>query len=95
LNRTNKIKRTTPCVADPEPFDTDPVPAFQCDTDPDPTVWNGSGSLPYQIGFIPKTVFFIHLYLIFLVSSSNRTHKKCTVFFVKFSHPVNFVVPVE
>ncbi len=24
-------------VADPDPFDTDPDPAFHCDTDPDPT----------------------------------------------------------
>ncbi len=61
-------------------FYTDPDPAFQFDTDPDPTVWygSGSGSLPFQRGNVPKTVLelFIHLYLIFLVSRSNRTVTK-------------------
>jgi hypothetical protein len=59
-------------VADPDPFDTHPDPAFHFDTDPDPvfqfatdpdpTVCYGSGSLPFQKGNIPKTVLFIHLY---------------------------------
>ncbi len=92
-------------VADPDPFDTDtdPDPAshfdtdtdhvFQFDTDPDPTVWYGSESLPFQRGNVPKTVLFIHLSLIFLVSRSNRTHTKG--FFVKFSLPVNFVVLIR
>jgi hypothetical protein len=62
-------------VADPDPFDTDL----------DPTIWYryGSGSLLFQRGYVPKTVLFIHLYLIFLVSRSNRTHTKgilCYIF---------------
>jgi hypothetical protein len=70
-------------VADPDPFDTDLDPAFHFDTDldpafqfdTDPTVLSGSGSgsLLFQRGNVPKTVLFIHLYLIFLVSRSNRT----------------------
>ncbi len=63
-------------VADPDPFDTDPDPAFNFDTDPDPAVGYGSGSLPFQRRNVPKTVLFIHLYLIFLVSRANRTHTK-------------------
>ncbi len=55
-------------VADPDPFFTDPNPAFhfdidpdldfQFDTDTDPGVWYGSGSesLPFQRGNVPKTV---------------------------------------
>jgi hypothetical protein len=35
-----------------------------------------SGSLLFQRGNVLKTVLFIHLYLIFLVSMSNRTHTK-------------------
>ncbi len=58
-------------------FDTDPDPAFQFDTDPDPTVW--SGSLPFQRLNVPKTVLFIHLNLVFLVSRSNRTQPKGTL----------------
>jgi hypothetical protein len=50
-------------VADPGPFDSDP--AFQFDKNPDPTVLHGSGSLPFQRGNVPKTVLFIHLYLIY------------------------------
>ncbi len=47
---------------DPDPFDTDPDPAFHFDPDPafqfypDPTVWYGSGSLPFQRGNVPKTL---------------------------------------
>jgi hypothetical protein len=79
-------------VADPDPFDTDkvPDPAFYFDNDPDPdpafqfdtnldlTVWYGYGfiSLPFQRGNVPKTVLFIHLCLIFLVSRSNKTQTK-------------------
>jgi hypothetical protein len=70
-------------VADPDPCDTDTDPAliwirscFQFDTDPDPTVGYGSGSLLFQRGNVPKTILFIHLYLIFLVSRSKRTHTK-------------------
>jgi hypothetical protein len=71
-------------VADPDPFDTDPDPAFDFetdpafhfDTDPDPTVLYGYGSLPFQRGNGPKTVLFIHLYLIFLIIRFNRTHTK-------------------
>ncbi len=75
-------------VADPDPFDTDPDPAFHFgtdpdpdpafhfDMDPDPTVCYGTGSLPFQRGNVPKTVLFIHLYLIFLVIRSNKTHSK-------------------
>ncbi len=76
-------------VADPDPFDTDPDPAFHFDTDPDPDafqfvtdpdVWYGSGSgtSPFQRGNVPITVLFMHLNLIFLVSRSNRTHTKGT-----------------
>ncbi len=74
---------TTPGGAEPDPFDTDPDPAFHFDIDSDPapafpTVWygSGSGSLPFQGGNVPKTVLFIHLYLIFLVRRSNRTQTK-------------------
>jgi hypothetical protein len=42
---------------------------------------------------VPKTVLFIHLNLIFRVIRSKGTHKK--VFFVKFSLPVNFVLPLK
>ncbi len=69
-------------VADPDPFDTDPDPAFHFDPDPafqsdtDPTVWSGFGSLPFQRGNVHKTVRFIYLYFIFLVSRSNRTHTR-------------------
>jgi hypothetical protein len=63
-------------VADPDPFDTDPDPDPAFQFDPDPDVWYGSGSLPFQRGNVPKTVLLIHLYLIFLVSRSNRTHTK-------------------
>jgi hypothetical protein len=59
-------------VADPDPFDTDLDPAFQSDTDT--TVLYGSRSLTFQRGNVPKTALFIHLYFIFLVSRSNRTH---------------------
>ncbi len=61
-------------VADPDPFDmdpdpafhfdTDPDPAFQCDTDPDPTVLYGSesGFLPFQKGNEAKTVLFLYTF---------------------------------
>jgi hypothetical protein len=64
-------------VADLDPFDTDPDPAFhfdmypypsfQFDTDPDLTVRYRyrSGSIPFQRDNVPTTVLFIHLYLIF------------------------------
>ncbi len=81
-------------VADPDPFNTDPDPAFQFDTDLDPTVWYGSGSLPFQRGNLLKQYHtFIHLYLISL--SAGPTGPTQKVFFVKFSLPVNFVVPLE
>ncbi len=73
-------------VADPDPFDTnpdpdpafhfdidpDPDPTFKFDLGPDPTVLFGSGSLLFQRGNVPRTVLFIHPYLIFLVGRSNR-----------------------
>jgi hypothetical protein len=34
----------------------DPDHVFHCDTDPDPTVSSGSGSLPFQRGNVHKTV---------------------------------------
>ncbi len=46
--------------------------------DPDPTAWYGSGSLPFQRRNVPKTVLFIHLNLIFLVSRSARTQPEGT-----------------
>ncbi len=46
-------------VVDPDPFDTDPDPAFHFDTDPDPA---------FQFDTDLKAVLFIHLYLIFIVS---------------------------
>jgi hypothetical protein len=60
-------------VADPDPFDTDPDPAFhletdpdpdfQFDTDPGPAVFYGSGSLPLQRGNVPKTIrYFLHTF---------------------------------
>jgi hypothetical protein len=67
-------------VADPNSFDTDsdPDPAYQFDTDLDPTVGYGSGFLPFQRGNVPKTVLFIHLNLIFLVSRSNSPIRRHT-----------------
>jgi hypothetical protein len=53
----------------------------------------GSGSLPFQRGNVPKTVLFIHLNLIFLVSRSNRTQPEGML--CKFSLPVNFVVLIR
>jgi hypothetical protein len=47
----------------------------------------------FQRGNEPKTVFFIHLNLIFLVSRPNRTQTKG--YFVKFSLPVNFVLLIR
>ncbi len=64
---------------DPDPvfqFDTNPDSVFQFDTNPDPADLYGSGSLPFQRGNVPKTVLSIYLYLIFLVSRSNRTQTK-------------------
>ncbi len=51
-------------IADPDPFDTDPDPAFHFDTDPDPalqfdadpTVGSGSESLLLKSENVPKTV---------------------------------------
>jgi hypothetical protein len=58
--------------------------------DPDPTVW--SGSLPFQRGNVPKTVLFIHLNLIYLVSPTGPNQKS---YFIKFSLPVNVVVLIS
>jgi hypothetical protein len=62
------LKSLLSSVADLDPFEPDPDPAFQFDTDPDadpafqfepdPTVY-GSGSLPFQRGYVPKTVRYI------------------------------------
>ncbi len=61
----------TGSVADPDPFDPDP--ALHFDTDPDPAFqFHKSGSLPFQRGNVPKTSLLIYLFLIFLVSRSNR-----------------------
>jgi hypothetical protein len=73
-------------VADPDPFDPDTNPTFNFDTDPDsafqsytdPDVQYGSESLPFQRDNVPPNpvLFLLHLYFIFLVSGSNRTHTK-------------------
>ncbi len=93
LHSTRKKIHDTTSVTDPDPLYTDPDPAFQFDMDPDPTVWYGSGSLSFQIGTVPKTVLFIHLNVIFLVSRSNRTQPEGII--VKFSLPVNFVMIIR
>ncbi len=54
-------------VADSDLFDTDPEPAFQIDTDPDPIVLYGSGSLPFQGGNVPKTVPYLRTIYTFLL----------------------------
>jgi hypothetical protein len=80
LHVFNSIADLEPVDPDPDPafhFDMEPDPDFTFDTDPDPNALYGSGSLPFQRGYVPKMVFFfIHLYLIFLASRSNRTHTK-------------------
>ncbi len=83
-------------IKDPDPLciDPDPNPAFRFYRDPDTTVWCRSGSLPFQRGNAPKTVLFIHLYWIFLVSRSNRTHTKGTVFSTNFGHLRDFLAVV-
>ncbi len=51
-------------IGDPDPFDTDPNPAFHFETgldpafqfDPDLPVWYRYGSLQFQTGNVPKTV---------------------------------------
>ncbi len=48
------LKPVTDSVADSDPFDPDP--AFQFDTDPDPTVCYESRSLPIPKRYVPKTV---------------------------------------
>jgi hypothetical protein len=78
------VANPDPFDADWDPafnFATDPDPAFQFDTDP--AVFEyfiylfiylyGSGSLPFKRSNAPTTVFFIHFYLIFLVSRSHMT----------------------
>jgi hypothetical protein len=61
------------------------------------TAWSWSGSLQLQrgTGNVPKTVLFIHLNLIFLVTRSNRTQPKGIRYFVRFSPLVNFVVLIR
>ncbi len=82
-------------VADPDPFDTDPDPAVHFETVPDPTIWYRSRSLPSQRGNVPKTVLFIHLYLIFLVSRSNRTYTKGTYSLLNFSFQLILLCALE
>ncbi len=75
-------------VADPDTFDTDPNPDpafhFDIDPDPDPTfnlIWVRIRLFDMdpdlccfkEVMYLLKTVLFIHLYLIFLFSRSNRT----------------------
>ncbi len=90
-------------VADPDPFDTDTDPAFHFDTDsdpafqfdpdPGPTVWYGSGYLLFQRG----TLMYLKQYFLYIFTwfflSVGPTGPTQEVFFVKFSLPVNFVVP--
>jgi hypothetical protein len=76
-------------VTDPDPFDMDPDPACHfdmgpdpaCQFDPNPDPTARSGSLLFQRGNVSKTVFFIHLNLVFLVSRSNRTQPKLSSIF--------------
>jgi hypothetical protein len=55
-------------VEDPDPFDTDPDPAFHFDMNPDPnptfqfdTDKHPDPDPPFQRTNVPKTVLFIHL----------------------------------
>ncbi len=67
-------------VVDPDHFDTDSDPDFHFDTDPDPANRSGYRSLLYQRGNVPKTVLYIHLDLIFLVSRSARTQPESVLY---------------
>jgi hypothetical protein len=60
-------------VTGTDPFEMDLDPLFHFDTDLDLTFLYGSGSLLFQRGNVPKTILFIHIYLIFLVSWSTKT----------------------
>jgi hypothetical protein len=77
-----------------DPFETDLDPAFHFDTDPDPAfqfdkIWIRL----FQRGNKPKSVLFIHFYLIFLVSSPTGPKQKA--YFVQFPLPVDFVVLIR
>ncbi len=58
-------------VADPDPFDTDPDPAFHFDPNPDPafqfdmdpvlTVCYGSESLPFHRGDVYQKQYFLYI----------------------------------
>jgi hypothetical protein len=48
-------------VADPDPFDTDPDPAFLFHTDPDPAFQFVTGPDPYLFKEVPKTVVLYSL----------------------------------
>jgi hypothetical protein len=66
-------------VADPDPFDTDPDPAFHFDMDTDPAYQFDTDPDPYrfkEVMYLERSLLFIHLYLILLVIRSNRTHRK-------------------
>ncbi len=59
-------------------------PAFQFDSEPDPTVWygSGSGSLSFQRGNVPKTVlFYIFTWFSLSVGPKGPNQK---AYFVKF-----------
>ncbi len=86
-------------IADPDPFDPDPDPAFhfdtdtdpafQFDTDPDPTI--NTDSDPYcfkEVTYLKQYFLYIFTWFSLSVGPTGPTQK---VFFVKFSLQVNFV----
>jgi hypothetical protein len=82
-------------VADPDPFDTDPDPAFLFHTDPDPAFQFVTGPDPYLFKEVPKTVVLYSLTWFSLSVGSLRPNQKECRYYVKFSFPVNFVVLIN
>ncbi len=69
-------------VADPEPFDASPDPAFHFDPDPDPYRFN-------EVMYLKRYFLCIFTSFSLSVGPTGPTQK---VFFVQFSLPANFVV---
>ncbi len=79
-------------VADPDPFDTYPDPAFHFDTEPDPAFHFDTDPDPYRF----KEVMYLKQYFLYISTSYplsvGPTGPTQKVFLVQFSLPVNFVV---
>ncbi len=89
-------------VADPDPFDTDPDPAFHFDTDPDPILLSNLIRIRIRLfdtvpdSYLFKEVIYLKQYFLYMFTSFSLsvgpTGSTEKVFFVQFSLPVNFVV---